>query len=284
MSARHRFCAVRNVGFGPITVRVARTSADFAAACHLVHVAYSRAGLESSDSPELRITDHQLLDSTDVFVARQHGEVIATLSLVADSTYGLPMESMYRRDIADLRRTGTELAEVGCLADRPGLNPRLAMEAFFALTRFMAQRARWRAIDTLVAAVHPRHARFYTRMLGFKPIGSQTTCPYAAGHPAIAVKLRFVDMLGTEIYDHYFAEPIPDFRLGASMVSVSRRLVLRRELFGLPQHQAVSGVHDIPIVSIAQDQLDEWTVASRRHASRHLNGTETLNPGTSLIP
>jgi hypothetical protein len=190
-------------------VERARNVEDLTAAFQVLHDTYVRAGLITARALALRITAHQLLPSSDVFVAKVHDEVVATLSLIGDSSIGLPMESMYVAKINALRQTGESLAEVGCLADRRSRFSR-SLEAFYAMTRLMAQTARRRGITMLVAAVHPRHARFYQQVLGFDQLAGETQCPYAAGKPAVALGLRFEDKRGTRIYDQYFAEALPD--------------------------------------------------------------------------
>jgi hypothetical protein len=189
------------------SVCLARSVSELSSAFHLVHDSYVQAGLDSHRDSRLRVTPHQMLPSTDVFIATLDQEVISTVSLMGDGVLGLPMQSMYPAEIEAARREGLVMAEVGALADRRQ-SLRRSMATFYAMTRMLAQCARLRGIDTLVAAVHPRHSRFYERVLGFEVFGDRTHCPYAQDNPAVALRLTFEHKRGTPVFDHYFGEPI----------------------------------------------------------------------------
>jgi hypothetical protein len=156
----------------------------------------------------LRVTLYHLLPTTEVLVAKLGGEIISTLSLIADGYLGLPMQSMYTKEINQLREEGLRPAEVGCLADRRQ-SPIRFFEMFSHLARVLVQVAHARDIDALVIATHPRHARLYRRAFGFEELGEVTDCPYAQGNPAIALIWRFSEQQGTQLWDQFFKDPLP---------------------------------------------------------------------------
>lgn len=118
------------------------------------------------------------------------------------------MQSMYSREIETFRNQGLRLAEVGSLADRRAKPGRFLL-TFAEMGRLIAQVASARKFDALVAVVHPKHARLYKRVLGFRQLGDHTDCPYANGNPAEALYLRFDDYLGTRLHDQFFCDPYP---------------------------------------------------------------------------
>jgi hypothetical protein len=225
-------------------LRVCRacTAKDLSAAFQLLHDNYVRSGLSAANTQSMRVTAHQLLPKSDIFVAKLHGQVVATLSLIADADLGLPIESMYGPQIEQLRRSGERLAEVGSLADRRASFTR-TFGVFYAMTRLMAQTARRRGTTMLVAAVHPRHARFYTQILGFEQLAGRKYCPYAEGKPAVALGLRFEDQVGTRIYEQYFGEVLPDDETDPTAIAPELRqhFAAMVGLVPLPAPVAVAG-------------------------------------------
>ena len=190
----------------PYSIRVARTEHDLTRAFELIQHSYCAAGLASDSPSGLRLTPYHLSGHSDVLIAEVPDDVVSTISLFGDSDLGLPMESMYGNEVAQLREQGFVLAEIGSFADRrSGVSRFLAV--FIEFTRWLAQVARERQIDTLVAAVHPRHARLYQRAFGFQRIGGQTDCPYVNDNPAVAIYLH-LDQLDPRIHERVFGLPI----------------------------------------------------------------------------
>lgn len=191
-----------------ITFEIARTRDDFESGLRLLYESYVRSGLAIGNPSGIRITPYHLLDTTDVFVAKAQEEVFMTISLIADGELGLPMESMYADQVQELRMRGKRLAEVGCFADRrldvTGFNP-----VFNTLTKLLVQTARHRGQDTLVVAVHPRHAKFYRRLLGFQDIGGLTYCQYVSNRPALALLLDLTQEHGTKQYNDFAKDLFP---------------------------------------------------------------------------
>ena len=209
-----------------IQVELVRNYTDLLAAFRLLYKAYLRAGLVSENASQLRVTPFHLLPTTEVFVAKCENEVISTLSMVADTGVGLPMDSMYATELTELRKSGLQLAEIGSLADRRNLPIRF-INVFELLARLIVQVAQVRGIDALVLAVHPRHAKFYMRAFGFETLGGLANCPYAEGNPAVALILEFRRIRGTIFDEKLFGTPIENERLVPTQWSLEARNDLR---------------------------------------------------------
>jgi hypothetical protein len=197
-----------------VCYRVAASREQRSGAFRLVYNSYLTAGLTQFSFLEMRVTPYQLLPSTEIFVAEHRGEVILTVSLVADGDLGLPMEAVYPNEVAALRARGFRFGEVSCLADRRsqfnGFFP-----VFLRLSRLMAQYARRQGLAGLLVAVHPRHARFYRRFMGFQQIGDEKAYPTVRNNPAVALCLDFarIDRDRPECYNSFFGEWLPDEEL-----------------------------------------------------------------------
>ena len=127
------------------------------------------------------------LPSTLIFVALQEGRIVGTISVVVDGPAGLPMETIYGKEVAALRAQGRRIAEVGALCVTPGLR---GFGVPFLLNKAMGLSARDVArVDDLVIAVHPRAHDLYRALLGFETMGPIREYP-SLKKSALAVGLR----------------------------------------------------------------------------------------------
>lgn len=195
----------------PTTVRIASTTADHRAAFALLADSYRERGYEESDGHRYRFTPHLALPDAATFVAQRADRVVATLSLVPDTLrLGLPLESIYGPEVDALRRDGRRLAEPTCLAAR-GLGSTEFVHVLTALTRLMMQHHLQRGGDTFVIAVHPRHAAYYQKTLGFDSLGPLRSHPSVLGAPALAF-LSDPDRMrrnAPRMHRRIFGDPLP---------------------------------------------------------------------------
>ncbi|PAY16628.1 long-chain N-acyl amino acid synthase [Rhodopirellula sp. SM50] len=176
---------------------------DLQDAFSLIYHSYRRAGLVEANESEVRLTPFHLLPTTEVFVTKLAEKVVSTVSLIGDGELGLPLESIYPKNVELIRNRGLRMGEIGSLADCRD-SPVRFIETFAAMGRLLAQVAKTRGYDGLVAAAHPKHARLYQRILPFEQIGKMSTCPYANGNPAVMLALVFEDHRGSELYERFF--------------------------------------------------------------------------------
>ena len=189
-----------------LTFGLARSREELSQSFRLVFQSYLKAGLAVEKPSNLRLTPHHLMPTSEVFLAKLGDTVTSTISMFGDGYLGLPMQSMYPQQIRELREDGLRLAEIGCLADRRDTPVRF-MDTFTEMSRLVVQVARARGIDALVVATHPKHARLYRRVMGYRQIGDLLDCPYANGNPAVALILKFDEHLETPLHDRYFENP-----------------------------------------------------------------------------
>lgn len=237
---------------GQISMSIARSQSDLEEAFGLVYRAYIRAGLDSPNPTGMRLTEYHLLPSTEVMLARHAGVPVATASLIVKAEMGLPAESIYGDEIDRLQQRGLRLAEVGSLADRRE-SPARFIQMFRNLSTLIAQTAQQRGCNGLIAATHPRHARFYIRQIGFEPFGEIRSCPYAQGNPAVALLLDFEDHRhrDTEIYRHLFgreysADELSSYHWSNETVSHFREILNRNS----------AGQQVFPTLPIREPSLD----------------------------
>ncbi|MBN1852432.1 MAG: long-chain N-acyl amino acid synthase [Pirellulales bacterium] len=239
-------------------MRIASTREERQSAFKLTYQAYLQTGLCKPNPFGMRFTTHQLLPTTDIFIATRHGEVINTLSLVRDSKKGLPLEEIFPYEVEVRRLAGLRLAEVTCLADRER-----GSACFFALfcdlCRLMVQYAEKIGIDQLLVAVHPHHSCIYRRYMAFEQIGSQREYSAVQGNPAVALclDLNQIQIHRPPSWDRFFGQRLPDKVLIGQPISEADRnyfLAIQSEM------EPMTIIPFLP-VSLEEEEHAEWKLA-----------------------
>jgi hypothetical protein len=177
-----------------IEVKVASERSEWEEAYQLVAQNYKSRGYEPADARGLRFTAFHALPDTTTFVAKHAGHVVATLSLVVDNTLlGLPMECIYGPEIHALRTEGRRLGEVTSLADT-GLGVREFLQVFVTMIKLMVHYHTSHGGDTCVISVNPRHRAFYSKVIGFAPLGPCRSYPSVQDAPAEAYVVNLQQM------------------------------------------------------------------------------------------
>jgi hypothetical protein len=183
-----------------------------AAAATLVEAMYTSRGLHIQNAPRPAPT----LSATTL-VACAGDSVFASLTLGIDHGEGLLADARYRTRIDPVRNTGGRACEVTRLATNPAFSSQHLLAMLFNAAYVIAYSIH-RATD-MFAEVHPRHAGYYRRMLGFTVAGPESICP-RVGAPAVLLHLPFSHIDGEiqrirddqqsslrSLYRHFMAVP-----------------------------------------------------------------------------
>jgi GNAT superfamily N-acetyltransferase len=176
-----------------VNYSIARDTETIEDAFRLVYQAYTEVGLQAENEARIRFTKYHVIPTTKIFVAvfrpeltkpdidrarvNEDKRVVGTLTLVLDSTLGLPVEQVCAPEIADLRAGGARLAEVIALAIAPEFRRHNVM---MYLYKVMFEYARYKGVTDICCAVTKRHIEFYRDILLFRPLGE--LLPYDAGN------------------------------------------------------------------------------------------------------
>jgi hypothetical protein len=200
-----------------LRVMIAWERSEWEQAFQLVSDSYRAAGYEAPGGKPLRFTLYHALPDTVTFVAKHEDRVLLTFSLVPDnSMLGLPMESAYGKEINDLRKEGRRLGEVICFA-AGDLGLREFPLVFRSIIRLIQQYHVSEGGDTWVITVNPKHRQFYTKVMGFVPLGPCRSYARVQGAPAEAFLLD-LDLMRKYVpktYQEMFGEPLPRSALKA---------------------------------------------------------------------
>ncbi len=192
-----------------VVCKIADRFEDFDAAFEMVYSQYLSSGLTAPNPFQRRVLPHHLQPGTNVFIAYQQGEPVCTTTLISDSPLGLPIEAVFPDEIERKRRRGIALAEVSSLASR-ARSPVSFHRLFMRLLRILCQHSRRFGIDQLVVAVHPKHAAYYERKMGYRRFSEEVTYESLGDAPAVALALDFheAEVTRPPAYDSIFGEPL----------------------------------------------------------------------------
>jgi hypothetical protein len=168
--------------------------ADYFSALKLVQDVYIEEGYVNADeaSCPCRILENHFFEKTAVFIGKQNENLAFTVSLFPDSPSGLPMDSIYKKELDHLRAQGRMIGEVGCLATHPEFrdgSQNILMHGNKIMLKYAMEHLH---LDDLVITVNPKHVLVYKEVLLFDEIGEEKikAYPKVNGNPAVALRLN----------------------------------------------------------------------------------------------
>jgi len=177
-----------------LTVKLADTREELEAALTVLHDSYVQEGLMKPHPSGMRLTKYHALPSTSTFVAKWNGEVVGTLSVIRDSTFGFPSEKVV--DVSALRAQGARIAEPSGLAVRKDFQHRQGGLILFALIKYLTNYCfDYFGVDYWVIAVNPKNVPLYEGILFFDQVASAHAkhYEYVNGAPAVGLFVNLED-------------------------------------------------------------------------------------------
>jgi predicted N-acetyltransferase YhbS len=158
-------------------------------AFRLQHDQYVAQGYMEPQPSGWRLSVHNALPSTRVFVALDNDRVVATMSVIVDSRLGLPMAEIYADELREFRGLRRQLAEVSGIAVHPDYQ-KSGLAILLRLIRIvLLYSIEMAALGNLCIAVNPHHEAFYRKAFGFESIGGLKQYGKVNGAPALALRL-----------------------------------------------------------------------------------------------
>ncbi|MFZ3032377.1 MAG: hypothetical protein WA082_05100 [Candidatus Moraniibacteriota bacterium] len=179
-----------------IRYHLAQSIEDRKAAAKIVQRQYEQSGYTLTESSvDDKMTLFLSKPTSKTFLGSCGNTPLATVSIIADSPDGLPLDELYQDEIDLLRQKGLRLAEVSQLAIDTTLARELLPEKalkknalLFPLFNIILQCGQRDALDMLCIAINPKHEPFYDA-LGFETIGDLKYYASFNQAPAIAKAL-----------------------------------------------------------------------------------------------
>jgi len=172
-----------------VVFKVADTRDELEAAYHLVHEVYLREGYTDPHESQLRVNLRYALPTTATIIGVCGGEVVITLTVIGDSSLGLPMDMIFSEELYGLRQQGRHLVEIGALASHPDFRRRRQALALYADKASLLYAMRHLGADDAVIAVNPKHEWVYKHLVLFDTISGAKLYHYVNDAPAVAMRL-----------------------------------------------------------------------------------------------
>ncbi|WP_295959020.1 GNAT family N-acetyltransferase [Rhodoferax sp.] len=175
-----------------LVLKIADTQEELEACFKLLHDAYVGSGFMQPDPSGLRATVYHALPTTTTLCAKFDGEVVGTISLIRQSSFGFPLQAIF--DLSEIHAEKGKIAEISALAVHPRFR-KSGGSILFPLMKFMYQYSTT-FFDTyhLVIAVNPDRIEMYESLLFFKRLQKHAVQNYdfANGAPAIGATLNLL--------------------------------------------------------------------------------------------
>ena len=179
------------------TYTTAKTLEEKQAVLALIKKIYRREGYIAENDASSAFDPYIMSDTAKVFTGFVADTLCSTISVVADSDAGLPMDVLYKDEIETLRAKRKKIAEVTQFAvdhellekndTASSMNTRFT--ASLPLLSLVLHYGLFKDLDYLCIAVHYyKHNEFYKR-LGFVEIGGLKYYPSVNNTPAVAQML-----------------------------------------------------------------------------------------------
>lgn len=182
------------------------------AAWRLVYQRYSEMGLINENPFGIHAAAAAVGQHACVIWGPEGADVGYTMTLFRDNPMGLALDSVYARELDDLRESGRRLVEVGMLADRRQSAAR-GVGALFSMMRWAIHYGLHTDLTDIVIGVHPRHAQFYIRCYGFEEFAAPTSYPMVRDNPVVGLRLRLHEGLANDVLPRGLADardnPLP---------------------------------------------------------------------------
>ena len=185
-----------------LILKIAETKEELEACFKLLHDAYVSSGFMRPDPSGMRLNIYHALPTTTTLCAKFDGEVVGTISLIRESVFGFPLQSIF--DLYEIREQAGQIAEVSALAVHPKFR-NTGGTILFPLIKFMYEYCS-RFFDTrhVVIAVNPKHIEMYESLMCFTRLTENEVDNYdfVNGAPAVgaSLDLHFAPALLNKIY------------------------------------------------------------------------------------
>ena len=142
-----------------LQLKIAETTEELEACFTLLHDAYVDSGFMKPHPSGMRVTLYHALPTTTTLCAKWDGKVVGTMSLIRDSAFGFPLQTIF--DLSGVRAEEGNIAEVSALAVHPRFR-KTGGVILFPLMKFMYEYCT-SFFDTrhLVIAVNPNRIELY---------------------------------------------------------------------------------------------------------------------------
>ena len=168
----------------------ATTDGEVYEAMSLVYRAYREIGIIPRNQAGIHTSSHLQTNRSLTVCGRIGPLCVSTISAYLDDPdHGLPLDKVYPEKLDKLRGDGASLLEVGLFADRRMADDKRSFGALLSLIGYAVYFGVHQNVTHAVIGVHPRHAPFYSRGLGFQYVGEEKSYSTLEDAPVVLMHL-----------------------------------------------------------------------------------------------
>ncbi len=209
-----------------IEIKIASNVSEFEQAFKLLHDCYVGLGIMDPENCGMRCNLYSAVPFTNVVIAKKGDNVIATLSLIQDSEFGLPCDAQYKKENDNLRAKGKRLVEVSAMAVHKSYRKTQggSFINLFMMNYLHKFSVDFMGADYLIATVHPHAQPFYSTLFNFKRNGRVTTYESVKGAAAVHMSLNLKTLReymlrkyghrkeNSNLFDFFFKDNVENFK------------------------------------------------------------------------
>lgn len=171
----HAVGAIEHARSNALHVGIAQSVDQIDAANRLIGRRYAWRGysLEALETTG-RSTRHEAAHHEIMFFAAEPQSTLGTITLRLDGPHGLSAEATHGETMQDVRTGGRRLGELTRLALAERVDSRSVLASLFGLVYAVGRLVH--GVTDVFVEVNPRHVAFYSRALGFVPVGEEKFC------------------------------------------------------------------------------------------------------------
>ena len=170
-----------------VAIKFAETREELQQAFTLVHDVYLKEGyLKKPTKSGMFFSIFSLLPETVIIAAKSYLNVISTLTEIFDTKeFGLPMDSLYKNEVEQLRKQSRKIVELSALATSEKYRWK---NLFMYIVKVMYWYSVYRGTTDILITVNPKHVSFYKNIFLFEDFGPERYYP-RVGAPAVALRI-----------------------------------------------------------------------------------------------
>lgn len=172
-----------------VKFEIATNIEDLKSALSLVQMNFVREGYAPAGDELFRVTPYHLLPETVVIVAKIEGKVVATISVIPRTLFGVPLEGVI--SLENFAKDKGKIVEISALAVDPAARG-VQGEVLFNLMKYMYHFNKdVLKANTEVIGVNPKMVPLYEAVLVFQKIPNAEVVAYEFANGAPVVPMHF---------------------------------------------------------------------------------------------
>lgn len=179
---------------GEVIIQVANQIGRRQKAYQLLYDLYSKMGITQNNGDGLWLSIHDALPETITFVSEDwRGCIEGALTVVFDSSIGLPADDLYKKEIDKMRNGGEQVCEIVSLGinNKGKASIKILASLFYCAFLHAWQKEKTTAV---IITVHSDLENFYRQRVTFQKLGPKRNYAKVNGAPTVLLNVSLDEM------------------------------------------------------------------------------------------